>query len=650
MLNELEKIIGILEIPNSDPVTERLRRRGLAFYRDDAVMELKAEIEQPSGNGWNETQEFRAVSYLFFACIKSHYGKYEEAIKAASNALETIRLTRGGEFNEGLAHWFRGILYNLANDNRSAIDDFEEAVSILDERAHAFERECNYRKKFYCIKLIRQITSRVPPEWFSEIIGRLIIPEENSLLYQWWVAIRDSEPFELKFIEPNIENLKNILPPETEETSDATPFYTIFLAHCYKLGFYTGEGDVEYQKKALATVKERFDDYISNLDEYNQSLLRLYLALLYYDVSNVENALSHLKEANRLLVRLLERNIDTDTKDIQSLQMEIQDWINKFETEVMYAHDETPESQEIQHPFGLVDTISTFVKRIFDNTSLPEKTSYPLEIPTVQIDKKSFPPVPINEVTDPTLNQTIQSDSSHPLFHITIPVDVQAFNNSRIDSTSLTSSLFKQLQQYSEHFGDGSQSIKTSYSDEMEYIIPSIPIFGQVTAGPKGEPYLDESTLTHAKAVDETLRIGFEGKKYKVNFINNVRVTFVDGKNYGWFKVKGKSMNNATNNPISEGDYVLFCENHDPEACKGKIVVAFLPEINDKLLMIKRLIRLSADSSFSKSGFRSKVKFILQSESLLDKDPETNISYKEDIDIKYDFQLVGEVVAIAKPI
>jgi hypothetical protein len=178
---------------------------------------------------------------------------------------------------------------------------------------------------------------------------------------------------------------------------------------------------------------------------------------------------------------------------------------------------------------------------------------------------------------------------------------------------------------------------------QFNYIIPGFPVYGQVTAGLSGEPWLDYLGWD-ADAVDETLLINLEGHAYRVCFVNDVPITFVEGRHYGWFKVRGASMNNAARKPINHNEYVLFCENHDPEACAGKIVIASLPELDAQppQLVLKRLVKVP----LREDGYQSK--FILRSESLLNNDPITGMSFRKDIEIVKDDQIKGDVVVIAR--
>jgi hypothetical protein len=250
------------------------------------------------------------------------------------------------------------------------------------------------------------------------------------------------------------------------------------------------------------------------------------------------------------------------------------------------------------------------------------------------------------------------NNNSH-LRHIIIPVDMRAIENLDTNSTPLEPKWFDKLQAYEEkkahHDGMEPQSeLEQNGTQPKRIVIPSFPNYGQATAGPAGKAYLpDHSQVEKADAIDETFQIKFEGKEHKVNFINSQsNRTFVEGKNYGWLKVTGESMNNASPIPINDKDHVLFCESHDLESCAGKIVVAILSdsETQPPQLVIKYLLKLISPLPLRTDGWNEYSKFMLHSESSLDKDPKTGMSYKNDIEIDKDYQIVGEVLAVAKPI
>lgn len=257
--------------------------------------------------------------------------------------------------------------------------------------------------------------------------------------------------------------------------------------------------------------------------------------------------------------------------------------------------------------------------------------------------------------------RSLLEDNNEPLVeHIIIPVDMRALRDKNPKLNPLKPDLFNKLQSYEEkivHNNDeqtGTQSTqKETKKHPKQIIIPSFPIYGQIAAGTKGEPNLDSEELVKAKEVYDNLRINFDRQEHEVKFVNNEQINFLNGKRYGWLKVVGDSMNRSAPIAINNGDYVLFSENHDAKSCILKIIVASLPEVDTQppQLVVKRLLKLSTQSSLGTDGFESEYsKFMLHSESSLDEDPQTGMSYKKDMEIIKNYQIVGEVVAIAKPL
>lgn len=682
MINELAKIIEKLEVPRSDPAARGLQQLGLDFYRNNEMNKLKdkvlpwyseverhntrtivlteskAETELHSRIRRNATQEYEAVSYLFVACICSHDNDYPVAIKAATDALAIFRQTsREASFNVGLALWFRGILYRLANDNRSAVDDFKEAMDILDERVRDFELQRDYKKVSYFLELRTQIAARVPHERFTEIIGQLIIPVDDSNLYDWWVAICKMEQADLKFINSYIDDLKDILALETQESFLATPFDIIFLTHCYNLGFY--EGPLEYQEFALSTATEELNDYIGNMDKYNQSISHVYIAFLYYNIFDVSNGLLHLKKAYDLLGRLLKENNDID---IKYLQINLPGWISQFETEVKGRYSEVPKDQETQHQrIGLREKVSTTiaaVKSLLDTTSAPEETPpapnkvYGSNLPSIPKLKNKITERPQREVQPVTLRKSTATDPKDPNVRLlVVPVDLRALENQAISNTLVTQHDIDNLEKYDEEYAKQKGQTQSSSRPASPYSkrFPPFPIYGNVSAGPNGEAIL----LTpdgFSEGIDDKLVL-INNLKYLVDFIASPVPDFLHNKKYGWLKVTGESMNEATPIPLLPNDFVLFFENRSLEACVQKIVIALVADMESQppRPMVKWLLKMSGKVPCGADGYSpEECKFLLRSQSSLVKDPITGKNFKKDIEIENDYQLVGEVIAVAK--
>jgi hypothetical protein len=177
-------------------------------------------------------------------------------------------------------------------------------------------------------------------------------------------------------------------------------------------------------------------------------------------------------------------------------------------------------------------------------------------------------------------------------------------------------------------------------------IIPSLPYYGHVAAGPNGQPTLpDPSELMEVGAVNESRGFVFEGQTYQVDFIHKGRmsVSSHDGHKYGWLKVRGHSMDKAQPIPMKPDDLVLFKVMHELENSVGQIVVACMRDwdTQEPQLVVKRLERLYSSEANSSPSFG------LFSESSYNLDPKTGVNYRNPIPIVRDGQVWGQVIAIA---
>lgn len=181
----------------------------------------------------------------------------------------------------------------------------------------------------------------------------------------------------------------------------------------------------------------------------------------------------------------------------------------------------------------------------------------------------------------------------------------------------------------------------------LAYLLtPGLPIYGKASAGPDGHVTFDEPD--YDGTVDESPTVRLEGEEYVLRSLksgdNEIRISYDDfyksltslneaneftGRQFGWLKVSGNSMNDSNPIPIENEDYVLFSVNRNPRV--DQIVIACLPgpDLQNLPLVVKRLKM--------KNG-----KLVLRSESC-----EKDVSYS-DIEIIHE-QLMGDVLAIAKP-
>ena len=664
MDQEIEEILLSIEIDKKAKRIFELRETVLKATTNNAelIVEQMKNLEEGHfvGQNWFENQPYY---FLFEAYAHELLQNRTEAIDRANRAIHLLRMRKShrwkSQWNESRAHWFLGVIYRNNNLMGQAEEELKRAIAILEKLTTLAEQDLNPETLGYCESQIEKIWQvindlpsqialpqssnllAIPPETFSELILLISIPQRLSYIHELREQIIDIDLSDLSQIESLLTELDDLL----EKLQDMPQEYGLILAliaHCYNLSFYLGFDEDKEAERCMIEARNLFQ---FQHDDYNEALSDWYLALFYNNNSDISKSLSCLGETHYLLEMLLRENHDEAMKQqLRDLKNDVQQWIATCNSQIDLPDNVSlSKSKEIEKPQN--NFFDKLKQMVSSSLLAPEKTPYPEE----GFDKKTSDTPQVGLRDPKSLKKDLVVSGQRPPMHITIPVDVKALEKTDLASVPLAKELYKQLQRYNEDSVSGeTQNSEDFFPEPRDCIVPSFPIFGQVTAGPKGEPYLEEEPI-YASAVDESLRINIGQRRYSVCFINNIRVTFVDGKRYGWFRVKGHSMNAARGNPINNNDYLLFCENHEPESCKGNIVVAFLPELDDKRLTVKRLIKLSSGSSFKRNGFGFKIKFMLQSESLLDEDPDTGMSYKKDIEIANDYQLVGNVIAIAKP-
>lgn len=596
-----------------------------------------------------ENYDYLGYCYFFLGCIYYERGEYSNVILCLQYANPEVWESH---IDKALAYWLLGINHSELGEHDKAQEELKVARDglLVNTRTNSYDSQLQEKRKSVIRGRINEALVSLQTSalnWnkaFSDVISNLQIPEwdNDGFLKEWKASIAIMKPYQ-PHIPKQIENLMSILQQKSTDSPTERPFIHIFLAHCYNLSYFS-----ENQETLLLATDHAENAVVGFSDnELNQALAHWYIAVLYFNQSNTDSCKYHLEKADELLASFLKAIKYTSPDfymEIQNVRENLKPWINMFKRADRLAHYVSqPIIQKKQKTPNFIEKIKKTLGASPD-TSHPERTPY--EQPS---EKKGENPSQAE--SDKTLKDSQPTPAppvKSPLtVNITIPVDISALENLQPNSDNLTPDLYKKLQNFNRQVGNNLHESPPAPEDKSEIYIPSFQIFGQVTAGAQGEPYIKPDHPEYADKVDKSLKIVFKGKEHKVKFMNNIRHSFADGKKYGWLSVKGKSMNNATGNPINDKDYVLFCENHNAESCNGKVVVAFLPEIDDQLLTVKRLIELSADTLFRKNGYSSKIKFILQSESLLKNDPETGMSYETDLEIKNDHQLVGEVIAIA---
>lgn len=461
-----------------------------------------------------------------------------------------------------------------------------------------------------------------PCEAFSRIFDRLKIPEYDEYLTEWWKILRALNPSNFSDYHEQVDaDLKTMLRPKEEFTEH--PFICIFLAHWYNLGYLAGEQ--KYQEKverfvlaAIDRFKDGLYDYGDQLNRYNQAISNWYHGLYcYYDsVYDREIYRPPMIVAFEIISDLLNdyRGIKPSDEFYEELK-EILD--------ALMPWCEQPRPQEFED-FSEVSSSSDFMvwRKKHESRHARNASS---EIDKTPIIRRNFK---VKEIAiDTGIKWNLDSQGQKSKLARNKPSAVPKGNSSNTNHKIISGNSIVSRENIVTK-GINNLVIPTGY------MTPSFPIYGYATAGLKGEAILpNTSDLECASGVDEAGRVIIQEREYEVYSVkgNDHKITPRKDYNFGWLCVNGNSMNCTTPVPIVDQDYVLFYEKHDLLSCISKIVVASQAEFDAQppRLMVKRLVQ------------KEEI-FYLQSESLMK-------SYRY-IEIVKEDQIVGEVVAVAKPI
>ena len=165
-------------------------------------------------------------------------------------------------------------------------------------------------------------------------------------------------------------------------------------------------------------------------------------------------------------------------------------------------------------------------------------------------------------------------------------------------------------------------------SNDSNLLIPWLPKYHSVRAGPFGliwaEPTKEHSTFVHAVEIDGTSSLIHSTKGIASH---DHKITLNTYEQYGWAKVEGHSMNISDPTPICHGDYILFRVHNQPQ--DKDIVVASRPTPSGEFAyMVKR--------------FRESEKILISETN------DTNENYSP-VELSQDHQILGIVIAVAKP-
>ncbi len=397
------------------------------------------------------------------------------------------------------------------------------------------------------------------------------------------------------------------------EYSENWPLLRIYISFCYCI------------LNDLHSARIWAEDAVRILNatnkEWNLAFVYWFLAAIYgedgYFKDSREQYISAQKIFHKIMINTLNNNVGYRLKKECSKRInQIKYWISIIASDRSRLFDSVRKEQKVQG-FTVVDEPNSAEagdnNRVNNVLSSPTNLNihFPIDIRLTDVDTSiPFDLNLFNMTEDPRISKSNPSDKTNAddsNKEFPIPTNIPAFT----------------------------------------YLLtPGLPIYGKATAGPDGHVTLDDPD--YSGTVDESPAVRIEGKEYKLRSLkqgdNQIGISYDDfykslsslneaiefrGKQYGWLKVSGNSMNDAGLIPIENGDYVLFYENRNPRI--EQIIIACLPgpDLQNLPLVVKRL-KL-------KNG-----KLILRSESC-DKD----VNYP-DIVINRE-QLLGEVVAIAEP-
>jgi len=168
----------------------------------------------------------------------------------------------------------------------------------------------------------------------------------------------------------------------------------------------------------------------------------------------------------------------------------------------------------------------------------------------------------------------------------------------------------------------------TSTNNNRDYLaLFSIPIYGSVEAGPDGIFHIE-----HLDAYTIVNQIELQGRTFDIHGIHGTtptdrQITVTTKKTYGWMRIHGLSMN-GWDLPFNENDYVLFYKTSTASHL-DYVIVSNNQSTDDIALIVKR--------------------FDEKNDQLLSKSKNTSKLYNP-IPLDKDHQIVGIVIAIAKPI
>jgi|GEM_PF-1843384 len=578
-------------------------------FLNEALDYLSSLILQISAN----SHDFLGYYYLFLGCILYEKGEYKNVIEYLSKVYFHLWES---PINKSLVFWLLGLCHLRLHNPPEAREKLQSASDLLSQNTrgvgkYQYEQESKNKPiKEQIDKLIKN-SQNDDTYLFSDIIYWLEVPQDK-IWHEWQDAIYNMNtdaPY-LR-VDEQIQRLTRFVDAQEPNQFVGIGCTYLFLAECYRLENLSKKQQAitQVSKNALAAVE------CFRVHKFNQAIACWYIAALYYKTGNTAESQKHSEKAQNLFKAIV---VSANYKN-HNLRQRAEEAKKVFDRW----------RSGVQAPPKIAHTIGNLFSQKKDKS---QKDSEP------KLTTRGFTP------KDFSISEPI-SDKKPDIRHIIIPIDIGALREKAYQAHLLDHETFKNLEDYNRVSLLGNTEQKTSVQPKPEkrLIVRPFPIYGQVSAGPNGESMLTpDHALGASSEVYNDMICNIEGKTHKIQFVPPFAGNFLSHKKYGWLKVKGHSMNKARPLSINPNDYILFCENHNIETCVNKIVIAQAPEIEGypPRTMVKRLLSIFDTNLY-------KYKFWLHSESSLKNDPVTNASYEKDVEIENEYQIIGEVLAVA---
>jgi hypothetical protein len=638
--------LALNKIDIKSEATGALRDRVLDCRNNpDTANALLIEITQEKEVRDCSMCENRHFCSLFLACLyyelcdikKTHFH-----IKATVKDFNRL----GSNWNELFARWINGIIYLRLGDAIPAQSELNHAKEMLEKIALRFRKEDNYEKRDECYIYTENIQETLKTHSLEKTLVKIMFNNNNE----------DFEThIQYKLLKNIAENL-GIHHCDLEMESKRAKKLEQLLVE-YTPTFVAGWSIKNYKKQP---VKEEF------FRDFSQEDLTSTIE------SGIDSIWDKIIEHPLLGAKALDNFVDNKANLRQ-----YQDLIDLHQTKLLNIYKDgnsfewtSKHKKEEKRLIKNLLSVCSEIKKRLSHTVTTQSTNGSI-IPEIErtAPPLTTPPKPSNGSTDGDDGSTEQGEgngegnsggggdvnsnneiSKESLPHMNVNIYQDVWQSMALLTPEHPSSL-NELRFYQ----NDSTFSSSALPNDGYLSTASFPIYGKVKAGENGvAPMLDEPDFGSAK--HETNIVRLNGEEYQIYTLDKNRIKIVHdnflysllgmtvsekiavkGEQIGWLKVEGNSMNKSHPIAIEEDDYILIKENHNLDTCKNKIVVITHPTHGTENIhpMVKRLIIQGSDNK------NQNKRYLLRSES-------TENSYKN-ISINDGYQLVGEVIAAAKP-